>query len=213
MEDLARDAARLDPTQRLVYEVLESWAQKHLSWRQRDRHDESRAPPGLRLLLLGTAGTGKTHTAKVALRKVRSVFGRYDSVLTLAFSGVAAANLGGGAQTIDSVFHTNSDHAIQDLVGDRLDRLAAQLRHVELLLIDEISTVGAAQLEIINRRLRQVSRVVHREQFGTEPPANAGSFGSIGVVLRGARAQLPPVLASTFLFFGLVRKHRCCSHG
>ena len=141
------------------------------------------------------------------------MFGRYDSVLTLAFSGVAAANLGGGAQTIDSVFHTNADHAIEDLVGDQLDWLVARLRRVELLLVDEISTVGAAQLEIINRRLRQVSRVVHREQFGTEPPDNVGSFGSIGVVLMGDLAQLPPVLASTFLFFGLVRKHRCCSHG
>ena len=198
--DLERDAGRLDPTQRLVYEVLESWAQKHLSWRRRGQDDDLTAPPFLRLLLLGTAGTGKTHTAKVAIRKVRSIFGRYDSVLTLAFSGVAAANLGGGAQTIDSVFHTNAETAFQDLVGDHLDRLVAQLRHVELLLIDEISTVGAAQLEIINRRLQQVSRVVHREQFGANPPDNLGRFGSCGVVLMGDFAQLPPVLASSLLF-------------
>ena len=198
--DLQRDAGRLDPTQRLVYEVLESWAQKQLSWRRRNLYDDLISPPFLRLLLLGTAGTGKTHTAKVAIRKVRTIFGRYNSVLTLAFSGVAAANLGGGAQTIDSVFHTNAENAVQDLVGDKLDRLVAQLRHVELLLIDEISTVGAAQLEIINRRLQQVSRVVHREQFGTHPPDNFGTFGSCGVVLMGDFAQLPPVLASSLLF-------------
>ena len=76
----------------------------------------------------------------------------------------------------------------------------AQLRHVELLLIDEISTVGAAQLEIINRRLQQVSRVVHREQFGTDPPDNLSTFGSCGVVLMGDFAQLSPVLASSLLF-------------
>ena len=150
-----------------------------------------------------TAGFSKTHTAKVAIRQVRRLFGRYRSVLTLAFSAVAAANLGGGAQTIDSIFHTNSQDALEDLIGDRLDRLVAELRRVELVLIDEISTVGAAQLEIINRRLQQVSRVVHREQFGMEPPDDMGAFGSFGVVLMGDFAQLPPVLASSDAFQSL----------
>ena len=67
-------------------------------------------------------------------------------MLTLAFSGVAAANLGGGSRTIDSVSHTNSNGAFEDAVGDQLDQLVEQLGDVELLLIDEISTVGAAQL-------------------------------------------------------------------
>ena len=199
LADLERDAGRLDPTQRVVYEVVSSWAQDQRAWRGRSRHDVSTEPPGLRLLLLGTAGTGKTHTAKVAIRHVRRLFGRYRSVLTLAFSGVAAANLGGGAQTIDSIFHTNSQDALEDLIGDRLDRLVAELRRVELVLIDEISTVGAAQFEIINRRLQQVSRVVHREQFGMEPPDDMGAFGSFGVVLMGDFAQLPPVLASSLM--------------
>jgi len=78
----------------------------------------------------------------------------------LAFSGVAAANLGDGAGTIDSVFHTNSDDAKADLAGDSLDRLFEKLRHVKLLVIDEISTVGAAQFEIISRRLDQVGKAL-----------------------------------------------------
>ena len=187
----------LDPTQRIVYEVLESWAQKHLSWRQRGQDDNLTAPPLLRLLLLGTSGIGKTHTALVAIQKVRAMFGRYRSVLTLALSSAAAANLGEGAQTIDSVFHTNRGNAVQDLVGYQLDQLVARLRHVELLVIDEISTVGAAQLEIINRRLQQVSIVVHQEQFGTDPPHTLGTFASFGVVLVGDFAQSPPVMASS----------------
>ena len=108
------------------------------------------------------------------------MLGRFDSVLTLAFSGVAAANLGGGSRTIDNIFHTNVDEAQQDLVGEQLGRLVEELRHAELLLIDEISTVGAGQLEIVNRRLQQVARVLHRERFGTEPPEDMGSFGGIG---------------------------------
>ena len=120
-------------------------------------------------------------------------------MLTVAFSGVAAANLGGGSRTIDSVFHTNSNGAFEDAVGDQLDQLVEQLSDVELLLIDEISTVGAAQLETINRRLQQVARVVHRKRFGTEPPDDMGPFGGIGIVLMGDFAQLPPVLASSLL--------------
>ena len=196
---LERDAGQLDPTQRLVYDVVTAWAQKRLTWRGRGRHSASTAPPALRLLLLGTAGTGKTHTAKLSIRKVRRLFGRYGSVLTLAFSGVAAANLGGGSRTIDSVFHTNADGALEDLIGEKLDRLVEELRHVELVLIDEISTVGAAQLEIMNRRLQQVARVLHRERFGREPPDDMGLFGGLGVVLMGDFAQLPPVLASSLL--------------
>ncbi len=163
-----------------MFDVVAEWAPKRLEWRQRKRSESLTAPPRLQLLLLGTAGAGKTHTAKVSIRKVRRMLGRFDSVLALAFSGVAAANLGGGARIIDSIFHTNVDEAQQDLVGEQLDRLVEELRHVELLLIDEISMVGAAQLEIVNRRLQQVARVLHRERFGTEPPEDMGSFGRTG---------------------------------
>ena len=72
----------------------------------------------------------------------------------------AAANLGDGAGTFDSVFHTNSENAKADLSGDSLDRLLEKLRHVKLLVIDEISTVGAAQFEIISRRLDQVGESI-----------------------------------------------------
>ena len=76
----------------------------------------------------------------------------------MACSGVAAANLGDGAGTIDSIFHTNTADAREDLVGESLDRLVEQLRHVHLLVIDEISTIGAAQFEIMSRRLEQVGK-------------------------------------------------------
>ena len=133
------------------------------------------------------------------MRNARQAFGRYDSVLTVAFSGVAAANLGGGFRTIDSIFRTNAHNASEDLVGDNLDALVAELRHVQLLLVDEISTVGAAQFEVMNRRLQQVARVLFRERTGAEPPLDMGPFGGIGVVLMGDLAQLPTVLATSLL--------------
>jgi len=67
----------------------------------------------------------------------------YDSVLTMAFTGVAAANLGTGSKTIDSVFHTNRADALEDLAGEQLDALVDELTPVKLLVIDEVSTCGA----------------------------------------------------------------------
>ena len=82
-----------------------------------------------------------------------------------------------------------------------MDDLVALLRDVELLVIDEISTVGAAAFELISRRLEQVGKVLWLQRLGTALtlPDNLGGFGGIGVVLIGDFAQLPPVLSSSLL--------------
>ena len=109
----------------------------------------------------------------------------------MALSGAAAVNIGGGARTIDSVSHTNTDNADEDLVGEELDRRVALLEDVEL--------VGAAQFEIMKRRLEQVGKVWWRRRFGTRPPDNQGGFGSLGDVLIGDFSQLPPIRSSTLM--------------
>jgi len=194
--ELARRVETLDPTQHVVYTTIAEWDTSRLAWHQAGART---APPTLRLLLLGTAGTGKTHTAQIAVAHVRRALGSFRSVLTVAFSGVAAANLGGGARTVDSIFHTNSDDAAEDLRGEGLDKLVEELREVELLVLDEVSTIGAASFQIICRRLEQVGKVLWRVRYRTRPPDDIGWFGGIGVLLMGDFAQLPPVLASSLL--------------
>ena len=93
----------------------------------------------------------------------------------MAFSGVASANLGKGSRTIDSIFHTNRADAGEDLTGVDLDNLVEELQHVELIVIDEISTCGAASLEVVSRRMQQVARVVWRRKFNMEPPSRHGA--------------------------------------
>jgi ATP-dependent exoDNAse (exonuclease V) alpha subunit len=153
------------------------------------------------MLLLGTAGTGKTHTAKAAVMGARRILGKLDSVKMIAHTGVAAANLGGGATTIDSLFQTQES---EDLESEALDRLVEKLRDTELLVIDEISMVGAGQFEMISRRLEQVAKVLWQEQKkGRQPqaavPESFGGFGGIGVLLMGDFAQLPPIKATSLL--------------
>ena len=117
----------------------------------------------------------------------------------MAFSGVAAANIGDGARTLGSVFHTNTDIAAEDLSGAALGKLKEMLCNVQLLVIDEVSTLGAAPFEIVCRRLEQVGKVLWRERHRRPPPDSLGGFGGIGVLLIGDFAQLPPVLSSSLL--------------
>ena len=156
-------------------------------------------PPRLQVLLLGTAGTGKTHTAKIGITEVRLLLGSYESVLTMAFSGVASANLGTGSRTTDSIFHTNRAGAAEDLVGKELDILVDELGCVDFILIDEISTCGAGTFEVVSRRMQQVARVLWRRRFRSPPPDDLGPFGGIGVLLMGDFAQLPPVLSTSLM--------------
>ena len=60
-----------------------------------------------------------------------------------------------------------------------------------LLVIDEVSTCGAAAFEIVSRRMQQMARVLWRRHFATPPPEEMAPFGGIGVVLMGHFAQLP----------------------
>ena len=93
-EELLKNVKTLDPTQLEVYKYIADWSAERLQWRQALPTHSTSTPPKCRLLLLGTAGTGKTHTAKLAIAKARRTLGSFQSVLTVAFSGVAAANLG-----------------------------------------------------------------------------------------------------------------------
>ena len=97
------------------------------------------------------------------------------------------------------MFRTNRADAVADLTGDALDNLVSDLESVELLVIDEISTCGAAPLEVVSRRMQQVARVLWRRRFRCPPPDEMGPFGGIGVLLMGDFAQLPPVLSTSLM--------------
>ena len=167
------DIIGLDPTQRLVVDVIAEWAEQHAKWKNAVGQA---LPPRLQVLLLGTAGTGKTHTAKIAITEVRLRLGSFESVLAMAFSGVASANLGAGSRTIDSIFHTNRPEAAHDLVGPELDILVDELGCVDFIVIDEISTCGAGTFEVVSRRMQQVARVKWRRLCHAPPPEDLGPF-------------------------------------
>lgn len=189
----------LDPTQKIAYDIIAQWAAERLQWTA----DACAAavPPPLDFLLLGTAGSGKTHTVKCIVQRVRQLFKKYDAVVVCAHTGVASANVGGGASTIDSIFKLRGAHAESDLEGAALDSFVETFQGVELLVIDEISMVGAYQLEMIHRRLQQMQKAVCRRRFGAaaEVPCCSANYGGIGILKIGDFAQLPPIMATSLL--------------
>ena len=49
----------LDPTQCLAYSLVAEWSRERVAWLERQ---SLAAPPELRMVLLGTAGTGNTYS-------------------------------------------------------------------------------------------------------------------------------------------------------
>jgi DNA replication protein DnaC len=139
LQQHAERVAALDPTQFRVYQSIQTWS------------NQCATLPPLRLLVLGTAGTGKTFTLKCAVEAARMAWNSFESVLLTAHTGVAAVNMGGGAATINSIFKMGGNNADVDLDGDKLEELVEQLSETKLVIIDEISTVGAAQFEMVSR--------------------------------------------------------------
>jgi hypothetical protein len=144
-------------------------------------------------LLSGGAGTGKSYVLK-ALRhsaerhwksKAAANFER-SWTMTVAPTGKAAF-LAGGA-TIHSVLHVpvNQSLTYRRLDHESLNSLRAQIDHIKLWLIDEISMVGNRLFTFIDQRLQEVNN--------TNVP-----FGGCSVIAFGDLFQLPPVMDS-FIF-------------
>ncbi len=97
---LQQRLCQLDPTQSMVHAWVKRWLGGRGAWRL-----GMIAPAqNHQLLLLGTAGTGKTTTVRAAVEEVRTESGNFDAVIMVAHTGVAANNMGIGSFTIDNLF-------------------------------------------------------------------------------------------------------------
>jgi ATP-dependent DNA helicase PIF1 len=123
--------------------------------------------------ITGKAGTGKS----VLLQYLK--YKSNKKLVVGAFTGVAALNVGG--QTLNSLFKLPIGFI--DLSQVRADsRVATLMRHVDMVIIDEISMVRTDMMGAID--------VILRQARGNNEP-----FGGIQMVMFGDPYQLPPVVA------------------
>lgn len=129
------------------------------------------------LFLTGKAGTGKT----TFLREV--VHYTKKKCIVLAPTGIAAVNA--GAMTIHSFFQFGLGPFVQGVIEPksdfRINKSKLELiRHLQLLIIDEVSMVRADLMDHIDVELRRIRR-------------NIKPFGGVQLLMIGDLQQLPPI--------------------
>ena len=138
--------------------------------------------------LSGGAGVGKSRLIKVIYQSLIRYFGKLPGgnpddlvVLLCAPTGKAAFNIGG--MTLHSALGLPVNQysgPLPSLGSDTGNTLATKLHNLKLIIIDEISMVGAKMLNTISTRLCQI--------FKSKEP-----FGGISILAVGDLNQLPPV--------------------
>ena len=132
-------------------------------------------PPPLRMIVSGTAGTGKSyliHCLRLLLQ---------HHLCVAAPTGVAAFNVEGN--TLHSLLSLPTRGDFKDLEGERLQKIQRSFSNIKYIIIDEMSMVGRKMLGQVDRRLRQI--FPHHAQE---------VFGGCSCLLFGDFGQLPPVM-------------------
>ncbi len=129
------------------------------------------------LFLTGKAGTGKTTFLREVVRYTKK------KCIVLAPTGIAAVNA--GAMTIHSFFQFGIGPFIKGVIEPksdfRINKSKLELiRHLQLLIIDEVSMVRANLMDHIDVELRRIRR-------------NSKPFGGVQLLMIGDLQQLPPI--------------------
>ena len=144
------------------------------------------------LFLSGPGGVGKSHVVKLIhtdtvklLQCAHQISAEDVPILLTAATGVAAHNIDG--ITIHSAFMlndrktTNSNY--YSLAADTLNTLQLHLEQLMVVIIDEISMVGAETLYKIHMRLQEIKGLNHSDT----------RFGNVTIIAVGDLYQLPPL--------------------
>src|SRR6202044_3953442 len=143
-------------------------------------------PDPLRINVDGTAGTGKSFLIWAIFIALRDMFydelGGHDPVVRLAPTGIAAFGIRGWTINYGLMIPVKEGKEFGQLGQNSLIRLQARWKKAKLLILDEKSMVGRAQMGRCDRRLRQAF-----------PQKAEEILGGIPTIIFGDFAQLPPI--------------------
>jgi hypothetical protein len=157
-----------------------------LNWCRMKRLDESTKP--FYIFCSGGAGTGKSHVIRaivhMANRELRRSGDNPDDIVVQlsAPTGTAAYNINGS--TLHSLFLLNAHSRCRSSVlsADKLATLRNKFSALKILIIDEISMVGANLLVQVHERFAAIAGV---------PSSTA--FAAVSILAVGDLQQLSPV--------------------
>ena len=144
----------------------------------------------LRMYLGGQGGCGKSHLLH-AFKDFTRLWGLPNSVLLTATTGTAAVNIKG--VTIHSVVNLMAKGTGPVSLRAASDKEVKSLTGVAMIIIDECSMLGLAQLHDLNARLNIIRLMINPSLEGPQ----SMFFGSLHIVLVGDFMQLTPVGATT----------------
>ena len=137
-------------------------------------HNINQSAPPLRMMVLGTAGTGKSFLISCIAQLL------LDKCLLTGTTGIAGFNING--ITIHSALRLPIHHStMKDLTGMSLATLQNRLKNITYIITDKLSMLGQRTFACIDQRLRQASG------------KQESLFGGFSLILIGDFAQLPPV--------------------
>ena len=111
-------------------------------------NEKEEAKQPLRMIVSGTAGTGKSYLIQCLKQLLR------DTLRVTAPTGVAAFNVDG--YTLHSLLSLPVKGDFKELEGSRLQTIQESLADVSYIIVDEMSMVGRKLFGQVDRRLRQI---------------------------------------------------------
>ena len=137
---------------------------------------------GANVFLTGEPGSGKSHTVNAYVQYLRAH--DIEPAIT-ASTGIAATHIAG--VTIHSWSGIGIRRSLTDYDLDHIsstEYLARRIKRTHVMIIDEISMIDAATLDMVDIICREIRH-------------NSEAFGGMQVVVVGDFFQLPPVSQST----------------
>ena len=203
---LTTEGPALDPTQAFFVQHMSSWINAYkseaVSFKANlpmSQEPEDRQYLTEPVLLLGTAGTGKTTTLQAANRLLETQ-GLAGRIARCAYTGVAASNMGMGGRTLVSLFRLSRrgfGGGLEPLSSEDISNMDQELKGLCLLEIDEVSMLEKLVLAHVHARLQQWRlELYHEKHCRSKTACRCGArlpFGGVKVVLAGDFGQLPPV--------------------